>query len=116
MGPRCQGRYCRCGVYGKQMYSVQHRARERPMPKPKRAALYLRVSTDGQSVENQRSDLAKLAELRAWEVVATYQDAGVSGSKGRDKRPGLDALLKDAQRRRFDVAVFRAVDRLGRST
>ena len=86
------------------------------MPKPKRAALYLRVSTDGQSVENQRSDLTRLAELRGWEVVATYEDAGVSGSKGREKRPGLDTLLKDAQRRSFDVAVFWAVDRLGRST
>jgi DNA invertase Pin-like site-specific DNA recombinase len=86
------------------------------MSKAKRAAIYLRVSTEDQTVENQRRDLAKLCELRDWEVVATFQDAGISGSKGRDKRPGLDALLKDAKRRRFDVAVFWAVDRLGRST
>jgi DNA invertase Pin-like site-specific DNA recombinase len=84
--------------------------------KAHRAALYLRVSTDDQTVENQRSDLHKLAELRGWNVVATYEDAGISGAKGRDKRPGLDALLKDAKRRRFDVAVFWSVDRLGRST
>lgn len=82
----------------------------------KRAAIYLRVSTEDQTVENQRRDLAKLTDLRGWEVVATYEDSGISGSKGRDKRPGLDGLLKDAKRRRFDVAVFWAVDRLGRST
>jgi DNA invertase Pin-like site-specific DNA recombinase len=86
------------------------------MAKVKRAAIYLRVSTDEQTVENQRSDLQKLAELRGLEVVVTYEDAGISGTKGRDKRPGLDALLKDAKRRRFDVALFWAVDRLGRST
>ncbi len=82
----------------------------------KRAAMYLRVSTDGQTVENQRGDLTKLAELRGWSIVQTYEDAGISGAKGRDRRPGLDALLKDAKRRRFDVALFWAVDRLGRST
>jgi DNA invertase Pin-like site-specific DNA recombinase len=82
----------------------------------KRAAIYLRVSTDGQTVENQRADLTKLAELRGWSIVQTYEDAGISGAKGRDRRPGLDELLKDAKRRRFDVALFWAVDRLGRST
>ena len=82
----------------------------------KRAAIYLRVSTDGQTVENQRLDLEKLASLRGWRIIAGYEDAGVSGTKGRDKRPGLDALLKDARRRKFDLAVFWAIDRLGRST
>src|SRR5262245_50787762 len=81
-----------------------------------RAALYLRVSTDGQSVENQRRDLQKLAELRGWDVVAIYEDDGFSGPKGRHKRPGLDAMLKDAKRRRFDIVTFWAIDRLGRST
>lgn len=85
------------------------------MPK-NRAALYLRVSTDSQTTENQRADLTKLAELRGWTIVGAYEDAGVSGAKGRDKRPGLDALLKDAKRRKFDIALFWAVDRLGRST
>jgi len=82
----------------------------------KRAAIYLRVSTDGQTVENQRLDLEKLASLRGWRIIASYEDAGISGTKGRDKRPGLDALLKDARRRKFDLAVFWAIDRLGRST
>jgi DNA invertase Pin-like site-specific DNA recombinase len=48
-------------------------------------------------------------------VVATYRDAGISGAKGRDKRPGLDAMLKDAGRRKFDILMAWAIDRLGRS-
>ena len=83
--------------------------------KVKRAALYVRVSTDGQTVENQTQELRQIAERRGWEIVETYGDAGVSGSKGRDKRPGLDQLLKDASRRKFDVAMSWAIDRLGRS-
>lgn len=82
----------------------------------KRAALYLRVSTEGQTTENQRRDLEKLADLRGWQVAKVYEDAGISGSKGRESRPGLDELLRDARRRKFDVAVFWSVDRLGRST
>ena len=83
--------------------------------KAKRVALYLRVSTDGQMVENQRRDLDAAAAQRGWVVVATYADEGVSGAKGRDKRPGLDGMLKDAVRGRFDVAMCWAVDRMGRS-
>jgi Resolvase, N terminal domain len=85
------------------------------MGKPKRAALYVRVSTDHQSVENQVRELKEVAERRGWQVVETYRDAGISGAKGRDKRPGLDAMLKDANRRKFDVVMARAIDRLGRS-
>ena len=81
----------------------------------KRAALYVRVSTDHQSVENQIRDLRLVARRRGWEVVETYNDAGVSGAKGRDQRPGLDALLKDASRGKFDVVLAWAIDRLGRS-
>ncbi len=82
----------------------------------RRAALYLRVSTDGQTTENQRMALAEVAERRGWQVVAGYEDAGISGAKGRDKRPGFDMMLKDATRRRFDVLMVAAIDRLGRST
>ena len=85
------------------------------MGKPKRAALYVRVSTDHQSVENQIRELKEVAEHRGWTVVETYRDAGISGAKGRDKRPGLDAMLKDANRRKFDVVMAWAIDRLGRS-
>lgn len=83
--------------------------------KPKRAALYLRVSTKGQTVENQRLALTKTAEYKGWDIVGEYSDEGISGAKGRDKRPGLDALLKDATRRKFDIVAAWALDRLGRS-
>jgi DNA invertase Pin-like site-specific DNA recombinase len=81
----------------------------------KRAAIYVRVSTDKQTVENQVRELRQIAERRGWEVVEVYNDAGISGSKGRDQRPGLDRMLKDASRRRFDVVMAWAIDRLGRS-
>ena len=81
----------------------------------KRAALYLRVSTDKQTLENQRKRLGEIAEARGWQIVAEYSDAGISGAKGRDQRPGLDAMLKDASKRRFDVCMAFAIDRLGRS-
>ncbi len=84
--------------------------------KPIRAALYLRVSTDQQTVENQRIALLAVAERRGWTVVQTYVDEGISGAKGREKRPGFDAAMKDAARRRFDVLAVWAIDRLGRST
>ena len=84
--------------------------------KEKRAALYLRVSTDGQTTENQRLALAAVAERRGWSMVATYEDNGISGTKGRDERPGLDKLLKDAARGKFDVVMVWSIDRLGRST
>jgi DNA invertase Pin-like site-specific DNA recombinase len=84
--------------------------------KPTRAALYLRVSTDGQTTENQRLALMEVAERRGWTITKVFEDAGISGAKGRDKRPQFDATLKDATRRRFDVLMVWAVDRLGRST
>ena len=78
----------------------------------KRAALYLRVSTDGQTVENER---LAVCEQRGWKVVQEYADSGISGAKDRRLRPGLDALLKDAMRGRFDVVLAWALDRFGRS-
>jgi DNA invertase Pin-like site-specific DNA recombinase len=81
----------------------------------KRAAIYVRVSTDKQTVENQLRELHQIAVRRGWEVVEEYHDAGVSGAKGRKDRPGLDKMLQDAQRRRFDVVMAWAIDRLGRS-
>lgn len=82
----------------------------------KRAAFYLRVSTDQQTVENQRQALDTVAARRGWRIVQVYADEGISGAKGRDKRPAFDAVLKDAARRRFDVLMVWAIDRLGRST
>lgn len=81
----------------------------------KRAALYLRVSTDQQTTENQLLVLQEVAQRSGWSVVATFEDAGISGAKGRDKRPGYDALLKAISRREVDIVAAWSVDRLGRS-
>jgi DNA invertase Pin-like site-specific DNA recombinase len=80
-----------------------------------RAAIYLRVSTTGQTTENQRLELERVAQQRGWEIVGVYEDAGISGAKGRDKRPEFDRLLKDATRGKFDIVAAWSVDRLGRS-
>ena len=85
------------------------------MSKTKRVALYVRVSTNGQTVENQRRELTQWAERAGHEVVKVYQDAGISGAKGRDKRPGFDAMLKAAAKREFDLLAVWSSDRLGRS-
>lgn len=81
----------------------------------KRVAFYLRVSTGEQTTENQRRELEAVASRSGWEVVEVYEDAGISGAKGRDKRPAFDRLLKDATRRKFDMVAAWSVDRLGRS-
>jgi DNA invertase Pin-like site-specific DNA recombinase len=80
-----------------------------------RAALYVRVSTGEQTIGNQRRELEAAAAQRGWTVVQTFADEGISGSKGRDKRPGLDALLKAATRGKLDVVMAWSVDRMGRS-
>jgi DNA invertase Pin-like site-specific DNA recombinase len=85
------------------------------MTKARKAALYVRVSTDRQTVANQIVALTAVAAARGWDVVATYQDNGISGAKGRKDRPGLDALLNDAQRGKFNVVMAWAIDRVGRS-
>ena len=87
------------------------------MATSRRAALYVRVSTSdrGQTVENQLQPLQEAAGRLGWTVVAIYRDEGISGSKGRDRRPGLDALLKGVARREFDIVAAWSVCRLGRS-
>ena len=77
--------------------------------------LYLRVSTDQQTTDNQERELREIATRTGWEIVEVYKDHGISGAKSRDKRPAFDALCKDASRRRFDVVMAWSVDRLGRS-
>jgi len=81
----------------------------------RRVAFYLRVSTTGQTVENQRRELQELADRSGWQVVAVYQDDGISGTKGRERRPQFDAMLKAATRRQFDMIAAWSLDRLGRS-
>ncbi len=78
----------------------------------KRAALYCRVSTGEQHTETQLYDLRELAKQRKYEIVREYTDT-ISGSKS--KRPGLDQLLADARRHRFDVVLVAAFDRVARS-
>ena len=83
--------------------------------KIKKVALYARVSTDHQTTENQLRELRGVANRNGWIVAKEYIDHGISGAKGRDKRPAFDALLKDAIRKEFDVVAAWSVDRLGRS-
>lgn len=80
-----------------------------------RAAIYTRVSTIDQTTENQRRELLEVAARRGWTVVQEYTDHGISGSKKREDRPGLQAMMKAASQHRFDVVMSWAVDRLGRS-
>ena len=80
-----------------------------------RAAIYLRVSRDDQTTENQRLVLERVAGHRGWVIVQTYEDQGISGAKGRDQRPAFDQMIKDAVRRRYDILMCWAIDRLGRS-
>src|SRR4051794_12492615 len=81
----------------------------------KRVAIYLRVSTSKQDTDNQRRELEAVAARSGWHISKVYEDAGISGGKGRDKRPGLDAMLKAVNAREFDMVAAWTVDRLGRS-
>ena len=80
-----------------------------------RAALYVRTSTLDQTTDNQERELRAVAERLGHEVVEVYADNGISGAKGRDKRPAFDRLCRDATRRRLDIIMAWSVDRLGRS-
>ena len=83
--------------------------------KQKRVAIYARVSTDQQTTENHLRELHQWADRAGHTVVTVFQDEGISGSKGRDKRPGFDKMLKGAVRREFDIVAVWSSDRLGRS-
>ena len=85
------------------------------MRKPKRVALYCRVSTDGQTTENQRRELHAVIERNGWTIATEYIDHGISGAKGRKDLPQFDALLRAVARKEFDVVAAWSVDRLGRS-
>src|SRR6476660_3534059 len=81
----------------------------------RRVALYVRVSTDHQTIRNQERELRAVADRHGWEIVAAFKDEGISGTKGRDQRPGLDKLLQAVARREFDLVAAWSVDRIGRS-
>lgn len=85
------------------------------MPKPKNVAIYVRVSTKDQTTEHQRRELEEVAERAGWNVVGVFADEGVSGAKGRDKRPEFDRMLRAVTRREVNLVAAWSVDRLGRS-
>src|SRR6516164_6084787 len=80
-----------------------------------RVAIYARVSNTnhGQDVTVQTRELQQFSKARGWQIIDSYIDVGVSG--GKEKRPGLDKLLRDARGRKFDVLLFWKLDRVGRS-
>src|SRR5689334_12386432 len=78
-----------------------------------RVALYARVSTGDQTAENQLRALREYADRAGWDIIAEFTDHAVSGT--REKRPGLDALMAEARRRKFDLIAVAALDRLGRN-
>jgi DNA invertase Pin-like site-specific DNA recombinase len=81
----------------------------------KRIAIYSRVSTDLQTVQNQQRELEAVADRLGWTIVANLADEGISGAKGRDKRPEFARLLKMVARKEIDLIACWSVDRLGRS-
>jgi DNA invertase Pin-like site-specific DNA recombinase len=83
----------------------------------RRAALSARVGTAdrGQTVENQLQPLREAARRLCWSIMAVHRDEGISGAKGRQHRPGLDALLKGVTRGEYDLVAAWSVCRLGRS-
>lgn len=81
----------------------------------KRAAIYARVSTSGQTTANQVRELRAVARRSEWTVVKIYKDDGISGAHGSDKRPAFRQLLDDATAKNFDLIAAWSVDRLGRS-
>jgi len=80
-----------------------------------RVVIYSRVSTKDQDTENQMRLLRDIVERNNYELIDEYVDHGISGSKGRDKRPQFDRLIKDMIRRKFDKILVWDVSRLGRS-
>ena len=81
--------------------------------KPKRVAIYTRISTGDQNPDLQKRELADYCERRGWQIAGTYGDV-MSGAK--DKRPSLDKLMADATRGKFDVVAVWKFDRFARST
>ena len=80
-----------------------------------KVALYCRVSTLDQTINNQLLELRDHCSKMEWEIVKEYADEGLSGTLSRDKRPALNSLIKDAYRKRFDSVVCWDISRIGRS-
>ncbi len=81
----------------------------------KRVAIYARVSTTQQTVQNQLDALREVASRSGYSIVEEFVDDGISGAKGRVDRPALDRMLRDCAKRRFDMVMVWDISRLGRS-
>lgn len=81
----------------------------------KKVAVYARVSKDEQEIENQLRELQQVAEREQWILAPHYTDDGISGAKGREKRPALDALCNAIVAGKVEMVAVWTVDRLGRS-
>jgi DNA invertase Pin-like site-specific DNA recombinase len=82
---------------------------------PRKCAIYARVSTKSQTVENQLLELRAVAARQNWQIAAEVTDAGLSGAKGRSDRPGFDRLFHMIRRNEIDIVLCWSIDRLGRS-
>ena len=80
----------------------------------KRVAVYVRVSTKDQSVDMQVGDLERYSRERGFNIFKIYKDNGISGAK--DNRPGLNQLMDDARKRKFDMVLVWRFDRWARSS
>ena len=85
------------------------------MGKMRRVAIYVRVSTDGQTTTNQQQELEAVVKRHGWKIVEVFKDQGISGKSGREQRPAFDRLLQGVTRKDFDIVAAWSVDRLGRS-
>jgi DNA invertase Pin-like site-specific DNA recombinase len=81
----------------------------------RRVAIYVRVSTGKQTTRNQQRELEAVARRHDWTIVEVFKDHGISGTKGREQRPGFDKLLRGVTRKDFDLVMVWSADRLGRS-
>ena len=81
----------------------------------KKAVLYLRVSKNEQTIENQRIELERVAAAKGWKVIAIFKDEGISGAFGREVRVQYDSMFKQGVQAKFDVVLAWDVSRLSRS-
>lgn len=80
----------------------------------KKIAIYARVSTDKQTCKNPLIELRAVSERMGYEIVSETHDEGISGAKSRQDPPALNAMLKAATQRKFDLVMCWSIDKLGR--
>lgn len=80
-----------------------------------KVVLHTRVSDNRQNPDNQINELKEIARRYDWTIIKKYCDHGISGAKGRDKRPAFDEMIKSGLRKEYDLVMFWAVDRASRN-